>query len=63
MCSKLDVSGKKLVLQKCVANYRPVFPGAIYIISSWYRTYETASRVSIFYMASLLSSGFGGIVS
>lgn len=40
-----------------------VFPGAIFIISSWYKTYETARRVSIFYMAALLASGFNGIVS
>jgi hypothetical protein len=39
-----------------------VFPGAVFIISSWYRTYETARRVSVFYMASLFASGFGGIV-
>ncbi|KAL2853925.1 major facilitator superfamily domain-containing protein [Aspergillus pseudoustus] len=40
-----------------------VFPGAVFIISSWYRTYETARRVSIFYMASLFASGFGGIIA
>lgn len=40
-----------------------VFPGAVYIIGSWYRQYETAKRVSIFYMAALLASGFGPIVS
>ncbi|KAL6703512.1 hypothetical protein ACN47E_009610 [Coniothyrium glycines] len=38
-----------------------LFPGAIYIIGSWYRQYETAKRVSIFYMAALLASGFGPI--
>ncbi|EON68750.1 hypothetical protein W97_08008 [Coniosporium apollinis CBS 100218] len=38
-----------------------LFPGAVYIIGSWYRQYETARRVSIFYMASLLASGFGPI--
>lgn len=39
-----------------------VFPGAVYIIGSWYRQYEVARRVSIFYMAALLASGFGPIV-
>lgn len=39
-----------------------VFPGAVYIIGSWYRQYETAKRISVFYMASLLASGFGPIV-
>ncbi|KXS95068.1 hypothetical protein AC578_9576 [Pseudocercospora eumusae] len=38
-----------------------LFPGAIYIIGSWYRQFETARRISIFYMASLISSGFGPI--
>lgn len=41
---------------------RAVFPGAVYIIGSWYRQFETAKRVSIFYMAALLASGFGPIV-
>ncbi|KEF61666.1 uncharacterized protein A1O9_03234 [Exophiala aquamarina CBS 119918] len=38
-----------------------LFPGAIFIIGSWYRQFETARRVSLFYMASLLASGFGPI--
>ncbi|KAL3466756.1 major facilitator superfamily domain-containing protein [Aspergillus heterothallicus] len=40
-----------------------LFPGAVFIISAWYKTYETARRVSIFYMASLFASGFGGILA
>ncbi|KAF2787119.1 pantothenate transporter [Melanomma pulvis-pyrius CBS 109.77] len=38
-----------------------LFPGAVYIIGSWYRQFETAKRVSIFYMAALLTSAFGPI--
>ncbi|EXJ63060.1 hypothetical protein A1O7_03505 [Cladophialophora yegresii CBS 114405] len=38
-----------------------LFPGGVFIIGSWYRQYETARRVSLFYMASLLASGFGPI--
>ncbi|KAF2018172.1 MFS general substrate transporter [Aaosphaeria arxii CBS 175.79] len=38
-----------------------LFPGSVFIIGSWYRQFETARRVSIFYMASLLASGFGPI--
>ena len=38
-----------------------LFPGAIFIIGSWYRQFETGRRIAIFYMASLLSSGFSGI--
>ncbi|SMQ56040.1 unnamed protein product [Zymoseptoria tritici ST99CH_3D7] len=38
-----------------------LFPGAIFIIGTWYRQFETARRISIFYMAALLASGFGPI--
>lgn len=44
-------------------DLQPVFPGAVYIIGSWYQQYETARRVSLFYMASLLASGFGPILA
>ncbi|KAF2753513.1 retrograde regulation protein 2 [Pseudovirgaria hyperparasitica] len=40
-----------------------LFPGAVFIIGSWYRQYETAKRVSLFYMAALLASGFGPILA
>ncbi|KAH0827717.1 pantothenate transporter [Fonsecaea pedrosoi] len=39
-----------------------LLPGAVFLISAWYKTYETARRVSWFYMASLMASGFNGIV-
>ncbi|KAF5969016.1 major facilitator superfamily transporter [Fusarium bulbicola] len=32
-----------------------LFPGALYILSAWYRTYESGQKVSIFYMASLFA--------
>lgn len=38
-----------------------LFPGAIFLIGSWYRQFETARRVSLFYMAALFASGFGPI--
>ena len=40
-----------------------MFPGAVFIIGSWYKQYETARRVSMFYMAAMFASGFGPIVS
>ncbi|KAJ5960049.1 uncharacterized protein N7479_007199 [Penicillium vulpinum] len=40
-----------------------LFPGAVFIIGSWYRQYETATRVSLFYMAALTASGFGPILA
>jgi len=39
-----------------------VLPGAIFMISSWYTTYEMARRITIFYMTSLITNAFGGIV-
>jgi MFS family permease len=38
-----------------------LFPGAVFIIGSWFKQFETARRISLFYMASLLASGFGPI--
>ncbi|KAK5081065.1 hypothetical protein LTR70_009327 [Exophiala xenobiotica] len=38
-----------------------LFPGSIYIIGCWYKQFETGRRISLFYMASLFSSGFGPI--
>ncbi|OAP58158.1 hypothetical protein AYL99_07248 [Fonsecaea erecta] len=40
-----------------------LFPGAIFLISSWYKTFEMGKRLSFFYMASLLASAFGGILA
>lgn len=39
-----------------------VYPGAVFIIAAWYRRFEMARRISLFYMAALLASGFGPIV-
>ena len=39
-----------------------MFPGSVFIIGSFYTQWETARRVSLFYMAALLASGFGSIV-
>lgn len=40
-----------------------MFPGAIFIIGSWYRQFETARRITLFYMAALVASGFGPILA
>lgn len=48
-------------LSRADLGHQGLFPGAIYIIGSWYRQFETARRISIFYMASLIASGFGPI--
>lgn len=34
----------------------------MYLVASWYRTFEMARRITIFYMSSILALGFGGLV-
>lgn len=38
-------------------------PGCIYLISSWYKRYETQQRLSVWYMSGSVISGFNGIIS
>jgi hypothetical protein len=53
----------KLILYLIVANSAsPYFPGALFLLSSWYTREELALRTSILYAGSLLSGGFGGLV-
>src|ERR1700744_6291794 len=40
----------------------PYFPGALFLLSSWYTRKELALRTSILYSGSLLSGAFGGLV-
>ncbi|KAF1987550.1 MFS transporter [Aulographum hederae CBS 113979] len=40
----------------------PYFPGALFLLSSWYTRKELALRTSILYSGSLLSGGFGGLI-
>ncbi|BFZ62854.1 hypothetical protein YB2330_003964 [Saitoella coloradoensis] len=40
-----------------------LFPGCVYLISCWYQRYEVQKRLSIFYMSSVLASGFAGILA
>lgn len=41
----------------------PFFPGALYLLSSWYTKRELGFRVAILYSGSLLSGAFGGLVA
>ncbi|KAJ5385609.1 Major facilitator superfamily domain general substrate transporter [Penicillium concentricum] len=38
-------------------------PACIYLISSWYKRYETQQRLSLWYMSGSVISGFNGIIS
>ncbi|ETS83455.1 hypothetical protein PFICI_05331 [Pestalotiopsis fici W106-1] len=40
----------------------PFFPGALFLLSSWYTPKELATRTAVLYTGSLLSSAFGGLV-
>ncbi|KAG6001700.1 hypothetical protein E4U21_003902 [Claviceps maximensis] len=40
----------------------PFFPGALFLLSSWYTPRELATRTAVMYTGSLLSSAFGGLV-
>jgi len=40
----------------------PFFPGALFLLSSWYTPHELATRTAIMYCGSLLSSAFGGLI-
>jgi MFS family permease len=40
----------------------PYFPGALFLLSSWYTRRELATRTAVLYTGSLLSSAFGGLV-
>lgn len=40
-----------------------LFPGAVYLLSSWYLRHEVQKRVSIFYSFSVLASGLSAILA
>ncbi|KAH8078006.1 putative nicotinamide mononucleotide permease [Filobasidium floriforme] len=41
----------------------PYFPGALFLLSSWYPKKELAFRTSVLYTGSLLSGAFSGLIS
>ena len=40
-----------------------LYPGAVYIIASFYKQFEIGKRISFFYMSALFASGFGPILA
>ena len=38
------------------------FPGCVYLVSCWYPRYQTASRMAVFYLTSMVISGFSNII-
>ncbi|TPX13475.1 uncharacterized protein E0L32_006205 [Thyridium curvatum] len=44
--------------EACIA-----LPGAVFVITSWYKTFETARRISTFFMIATVLNAFSGIAS
>lgn len=44
-------------------DQKVVLPGAVFVIATWYKTFETARRISTFFMIAVILNGFSGIVS
>ena len=40
----------------------PFFPGAVFLMSSWYTRAEMAHRIAWFYSGSSLANSFGGLI-
>ncbi|KAL3473413.1 pantothenate transporter [Aspergillus californicus] len=41
----------------------PFFPGALLLVSSWYKPQEIAPRVAVLYCGNTIANGFGGILA
>lgn len=41
----------------------PFYPGAIYVLSTFYTRREVASRVAVLYSAQILATGFTGLIA
>ncbi|KAJ5107507.1 MFS general substrate transporter [Penicillium angulare] len=41
----------------------PFFPGALLLVSSWYKPQEIAPRVAILYCGNTIANGFGGLLA
>ncbi|KAJ5937114.1 Major facilitator superfamily domain general substrate transporter [Penicillium verhagenii] len=55
-----ELVGLRLILGLFEGGFNP---GCIYLISSWYKRYETQQRLSVWYMSGSIISGFNGIIS
>ncbi|KFY51047.1 hypothetical protein V496_08989 [Pseudogymnoascus sp. VKM F-4515 (FW-2607)] len=63
-CTALVQNFNGLVVARFFLGFMeaPYFPGALFLLSSWYTRKELATRTAVLYTGSLLSSGFGGLV-
>lgn len=63
-CTALAKDFKGLVICRFFLGFleAPFFPGALFLLSSWYTPRELATRTAVMYTGSLLSSAFGGLI-
>ncbi len=40
-----------------------VYPGCVYLLSTWYPRYSLQKRNALFYLIGSMASGFGGILA
>ena len=50
----------RIILGLCEAGF---FPGAVFIITSWYKRSEVQQRLALFYTASAFSGAFSGLLA
>ncbi|KAH8884662.1 major facilitator superfamily transporter [Thozetella sp. PMI_491] len=63
-CSALATNFQSLVVCRFFLGFleAPFFPGALFLLSSWYTPRELSTRMAVLYTGSLLSGGFGGLI-
>ncbi|PNS21545.1 hypothetical protein CAC42_904 [Sphaceloma murrayae] len=55
-----QLAGLRVILGVFEAGY---FPGAVYLLSTWYTRYEMGKRYAVFYIIGCVASAFAGILA
>lgn len=55
-----SLAGLRVILGVFEAGY---FPGAVYLLSTWYTRYEMGKRYAVFYIIGCVASAFAGILA
>jgi MFS family permease len=54
------MAGLRIILGALEAG---MYPGSVYLLSTWYPRYELQKRNATFYLIGSMASGFGGILA
>jgi MFS family permease len=54
------MAGLRIILGALEAG---MYPGSVYLLSTWYPRYELQKRNAAFYLIGSMASGFGGILA